>query len=94
MVSMGEYENELGKDSTRLQRHVAIVIQSIIATITKKSRSAHLNWVSVQENSINLFKSRRHIFRKKKPLFEHWRMDHYNAIHADLNTNGWLGKRP
>ena len=92
MVSMGEYENELGKDSTRLQRHVCIVIQSIIASIAKNSLQAHLNWIHVQDNSCELIKSRKQIFRKKKPFFEHWRMDHYNQVHGDLNTNGWLGK--
>ena len=37
-------------------------------------------------------KSKRAVFRKKKPFFEHWRLDHYIAKHGDLKTNGWLGK--
>ena len=64
-VAMNEYENELGKDVTRLQHHVSIVIQSIISSINRGSLERHLNWMAVQNNCINLIKSKRAVFRKK-----------------------------
>lgn len=92
MVTMQEYEGSLGGDISKLQRHVAIVIQSIIGSIEKGAMNFHLNWMPVQESSVSLIKSKRQVFRKKKPFFDHWRLDHYISEWEDLNTNGWLGK--